>query len=716
VGWVDVGEWLKYTVNIATSGTYRVNFRVACPGQGGTFHLEMDGASVTGPLTVPNTGGWQAWQTVSANVSLTAGRRVARLVFDSRGTGGVGNFGIIEFTSATAPPTETPGPYTGTPAPIPGVIEAVNFDKGGSSIAYLDTTAGNSGGAYRATDVDIEATAGGGYNIGWTAPNEWLNYTVNVTASGPYILQIRVASPGSGNSLHVGFNGSSTVWSPVSIPATGGWQTWTTVTVPVTLGAGVQKMTLQLDTGGINLGPITVRASDTTGTQPAVSVWVTSRDGAKRLAQQPAVAFVSGSGSSTLPTIDITDNVRYQQIEGFGGSLTDSSAWILAGLPPDKQSSILTALFDRNTGLGLSYLRQPIGSSDFALSMYTFNDIDPATTDYALANFSIDHDRNYILPMLRAARAKNPAIRIMASPWTAPAWMKTNRSLTDGGRLRPEAYGTYANYFVKFIQAYTAEGVPIDSITVQNEPLTGPKYPSLLMSSSEQATFIGQNLGPALAGAGLRPRIFAWDHNWETTYPVAVLSDPAAGPYVSGVAFHCYGGDPSAMTSVRNAYPTRAIALTECADGSRSTFGGKLTYDVRILLIGSLRNWARTVAKWNLVLDENGGPKLLADVCRNCLGFVTVNSGTGAITYEEAYYAIGHVSKFVQPGAYRIDSTNFGFGGIENVSFMNPDGSIVVLAFNSAWSAMTFQIRSRGATMQYTLPSESVATFKWMPR
>ena len=711
VGWVEAGEWLNYTVDVATTGAYTVSFRVACPGPGGRFHLEMNGTNVTGPLTVPNTGSWQIWRTVTASVSLTAGRHVARLVFDARGTGGVGNFGAFEFAAAG----ETPGPYSGTPAAIPGVIEAVNFDRGGASIAYFDTTAGNAGGVYRTTDVDIQASAGGGFNVGWTAPSEWLRYTVNVSTAGQYVVQLRVAATATGNSMHIGFDGPAAVWTPVSIPRTGAWQTWTTVNVPITLGAGVQRMTVQFDSGGVNLGPLNIRASDPTAPPPSVSVWVTNRAGTKRLQPQPVVSFVAGQGNPALPTIDVADNVRYQQIEGFGGSITDSSAWVLSGLSAAKQAEILTALFDRNTGLGLSFLRQPIGSSDFALNLYTFDDIDPAGTDYPLANFSIDHDRAYILPMLRAARAKNSAIRIMASPWTAPAWMKTNRSLIGGGRLRTDVYATYADYLVRFVQGYAAEGVPIHSLTVQNEPKTAPQYPSMLMTSAEQATFIGQHLGPALARAGLNRQIFAWDHNWETTYPLEVLANPTARSFISGVAFHCYGGQPSEMSIVRNAYPQLAISLTECADGSRLSFGSKLMYDIRVLLIGSLRNWARSVAKWNLVLDQNGGPKLVDDACRNCAGLVTVNTATGTYSFNEDYYALGHVSPHVKPGAYRVQSTEFGFGGIENVAFMNPDGSIVVLAINSSYGTLTFQIRSRGTTLQYTLPSDNVATFKWTP-
>lgn len=719
VGWVSPGEWLRYTVKVATTGDYTVAFRVAAAGQGGTFHLEMNGANVTGALVVPNTGGWQVWQTVTARVSLGAGTQTARLVFDANGTV-LGNFGRIDFTLADAPPPPpASGPFTGTPVALPGTVDAANFDNGPSGSAYFDSTAGNSGGAYRATDVDIEPSADGGYDVGWTATGEWLNYTVNVGTAGSYVMDLRVATPQSGRSLHVGFNGPSSVWTQLFAQNTGGWQNWTTLTFPLTLGAGVQQLTVYFDTGSVNLGRMTVRRDSTppppTGTPTTAMVWVTDKDGVKRLARQPDVSFVSGSGDPALPTIEVNDATRYQRIDGFGGSLTDSSAWLLSRLTAAEQSSVLTSLFDRQAGIGLTFLRQPIGSSDFALNAYTFNDIDPWGTDYSLAHFSIDHDRAYILPLLRAARAINPSITIMGSPWTPPAWMKTEGSL-QAGSLRPTAFEAYANYLVKFVQAYAAEGVPVESLTVQNEPLTTPPYPSMYMPAADQAKFIGQNLGPALARAGLSTRIFAWDHNWETAYPFTVLADPAARPYVSGVSFHCYGGQPGAMTEQHNAYPGVAIGMTECGDSSRATFREKLDYDVRVTLIGSLRNWASRVAKWNLVLDQNGGPKLYSGACRNCAGMVTVNTSTGAVSYNEDYYAIGHASRFIRPGATRVDSTPFGFGGIENVAAINQDGSIVVLAFNSSYYAQSFQIRSRGATLRYTLDTGSAATFVWTPQ
>jgi glucosylceramidase len=603
-------------------------------------------------------------------------------------------------------------PFT-TPAAIPGTLGAETFDNGGEGVAYHDTTPGNSGGAFRDTDVDIEVSSEGGYDVGWTAPGEWLNYTVDVAAAGSYTVQFRVASPDGGNSIHVGFNTTSNVWSTVAIPATGGWQSWTNVTVPVTLGAGIQQMTLLFDTGGINLSTISVAAQGPPGS--SVDVWVTTGDGRQRLAQQPAVSFVPGDQGSTVPAIDVADGVRYQQIEGFGGSITDSSATVLARLGAADQSAVMTALFDRASGIGLSFLRQPIGGSDFALTPYTYDDIDPAGTDYDLVNFSIDHDRASILPALRGALAVNPAIRVMGTPWSAPAWMKTTRTITDGGNLRPDAFATYASYFVKFIQAYQAEGVPIDSLTVQNEPATAPPYPSMVMTSDDQATFIGQYLGPALAGAGVQPRVFTWDHNWDPTFALNVLSNPAAAAYISGVAFHCYLGQPESMSTVHDAFPAQTIAVTECGDGSRATFGDKLLYDVRTLLIASMRNWARTVTKWNLVLDETGGPKLYPGSCVHCTGLVTVDRTSGAISFNEDYYALGHASRFIQRGAYRVDSTAFGLGGIENVAFNNPDGSFVLLAVNSGDGPLTFQIRWRGASVPYTLESGEVATFRWTP-
>jgi glucosylceramidase len=610
-------------------------------------------------------------------------------------------------------------PFLGSPVSLPGTVEAANFDTGPEGVSYYDTTPGNSGGAYRATDVDIEPSTDGGYDIGWTDVDEWLNYTVDVQASGSYTVHVRVASPYDGTSIHVGCNGPSEgTWVQVGVPNTGGWQTWTTISLTVTLGAGTQQLTVMFDTGGMNLGRITVTDDNPPPPPPpppvpTANIWRTNTTGTERLLQQAPVSFVSGGGDPNLLTIDVDESTRYQRIDGFGGSITDAGAWVLAQAGPAQQASIMSALFDRQAGIGISFLRQPIGSSDFSLNPFTYDDIYQWGTDYDLAGFSIDHDRAYILPALRAALAVNPAISVMTSPWSPPAWMKTDGSLIAGS-LRTTAFDAYARYFVKFIQAYQAEGVPIGSLTVQNEPLTTPPYPSMYMLAPDQATFIGQNLGPALAAAGLGTRVFTWDHNLDTTYPFTVLSDSAANSYVSGVSFHCYGGDPSAMTTFHNAHPDREIDMTECGDSSRATFGNKLTYDVRFTVIASLRNWATRVAKWNLVLDQNRGPRLYSGACQNCQGMVTYDTSTGAVSFNEDYYAIGHASRFIQPGAYCIQSTGY-IGGIDNVAAINPDGSIALLAINSADISQTFQIRWHGSTLTYTLDSNAVATFVWGP-
>lgn len=254
VGWAAAGEWLNYSVSVASAGSYTAQLRVASPA-GGSLHIGFNTASnVWKTVTVPATGGWQAWTTVSVPVTLGAGRQLMTLLFD---TGGV-NISYVKVVAAGGTtPSSGAGPYSGTAAPIPGKVAAANFDTGGEGVSYHDTTRGNSGGAYRTGDVDIEACSEGGYNLGWVAAGEWMNYTVNVATAGSYTAQLRVASPG-GASLHIGFNKSSNVWKTVAVPATGGWQSWTTVSVPVTLGAGLQQITLLFDTGGVNLASIAV--------------------------------------------------------------------------------------------------------------------------------------------------------------------------------------------------------------------------------------------------------------------------------------------------------------------------------------------------------------------------------------------------------------------------------------------------------------------------
>jgi hypothetical protein len=247
VGWIAVGEWLNYSVNVASAGAYSVTFRVAASGQGGTFHLEMNGANVTGPLAIPDTGGWQVWQSVSRTVTLAAGAQTARLVIETKSAAGVvGNINSIRFARLAAPQST---PYSGTAVSLPGRVQAENFDNGGEGVAYHDTTSGNSGGAFRATDVDLQPASAGGYNVGWAVAGEWLNYSVTVATAGAYTLNVRVAASRAGGTFHVEMNGAN-VSGSLTIPVTGGWQNWQTVSKAVTLNAGPQVARLVMDTNG----------------------------------------------------------------------------------------------------------------------------------------------------------------------------------------------------------------------------------------------------------------------------------------------------------------------------------------------------------------------------------------------------------------------------------------------------------------------------------
>jgi len=270
VGWIAAGEWLNYSVNVTSAGNYTVQLRTASPSGGGAIHVGFNQSGVWSAVSVPSTGNWQSWTTVTLPVTLKAGPQVLTLLVDAAGFN-LGAINIVSTSTATpsstAPPASGLTPYSGTPAAIPGTIQAENFDNGGEGVAYHDTTSGNSGGVYRSTDVDIEPSAGGGYDIGWTSAGEWLNYTVNVASSGAYTVQLRVASPSGGGLLHVGFNQSG-VWTTVSVPATGGWQNWTTANLPVSLNAGKQVMTLLVDQPGFNLDSITVAAGSTTTSTP----------------------------------------------------------------------------------------------------------------------------------------------------------------------------------------------------------------------------------------------------------------------------------------------------------------------------------------------------------------------------------------------------------------------------------------------------------------
>lgn len=450
---------------------------------------------------------------------------------------------------------------------------------------------------------------------------------------------------------------------------------------------------------------------------PTVNLWVTSGDQRMLLQPQPPLTFAPQSAPAPY-TITVNDAQTYQQIAGFGASLTDASAWLLtATLTATQRTKVLMDLFDPLQGLGLSILRQPMGASDFALSDYTYDDVPPGQTDPTLAHFSIAHDLPYIVPLLQQIRHINPNLKIIGTPWSPPAWMKTDGSLI-GGTLGITSSAPWAHYFVKYVQAYSALGLPIFAVTPQNEPSVTFSiqlhFPGMLLSASQEAQLIAGYLGPAFATAKLNTKILAYDSQWSTpTYPITILNTLAAQPYIAGTAFHCYSGTPAAQSIIHSDFPGKDIYETECSNMylTSTSFAGALAFDMDKWIIGGLRNWATAVIKWNVALDQNDGPHIGG--CPDCTGVVTINTQTGAVSYNEDYYALGQVSKFVVPGAYRIDSNSYGNGSVEDVAFRNPDGSLALIVYNGAPAATSFKVLWNGEAFTYSLPPNAVATFTW---
>ena len=458
----------------------------------------------------------------------------------------------------------------------------------------------------------------------------------------------------------------------------------------------------------------------------APRAWMTTGDQTSLLAEQPAQAL--GAPDPSAPTIAVDPTQTYQRIEGLGASITDSSAHLLAHSP--DRDAIMRELFDPRAGLGLNYLRQPMGASDFvAGAHYTYDDVPAGQTDFRLKHFSIAHDRAEILPLLRQALRLNPRLKVMATPWSPPAWMKTNDSLV-GGRFKddPRVYDAYARYFVRFIQEYRRAGVPIDAVTLQNEPQNrNPSaYPGMDLRDNEEARLVVA-VGRALQRAHLHTKILGYDHNWSLhpndvgppddpanpQYAKSLLDNAAARHYLAGTAFHCYSGDPESQSQLHDAYPGKDIYFTECS-GSLSgdpatTFPDTLHWHTRFLTVGAIRNWAKTVITWNLALDPAGGPH--NGGCGTCFGVVTVDPATGHATPTADYYVLGHVTRFIRPGAVRIASTVA--GNAWNVAFRNPDGSIVLVVVNDDWGTTTqrFDVSAGATAFSYDLPAGAVATF-----
>ena len=440
-----------------------------------------------------------------------------------------------------------------------------------------------------------------------------------------------------------------------------------------------------------------------------VDYWLTN--GAKNTFLQKQTGILTfGSTYNVYPNIEVDATQTYQTIDGFGFTLTGGSAQSINKLNSQKRKELLQELFGKNdNAIAISYLRISIGASDLNATPFTYNDLPAGQTDVSLDQFSLNPDINDVIPMLKEILAINPQIKILATPWSPPTWMKDNNNFI-GGSLKPEYYGVYANYFVKYIQKMKQEGISITAITPQNEPLHPGNNPSMFMSAQQQAVFIKNHLGPAFVSANLPTKIIIYDHNCDRPdYPLSILNDVAANPFVDGSAFHLYAGDINVLSTIHNAFPNKNLYFTEQYTGSSGTFDGDLKWHMKNVIIGSMRNWSKVALEWNLANDANFGPHTPGG-CTACKGGLTIK-GTDSFERNVGYYIIAHASKFVPAGSIRIGSTQT--ANLNSVSFKTPAGKTVLIIENDGSTNELFNIKSNGKWVTTSLDAGAVATFIW---
>ena len=438
-----------------------------------------------------------------------------------------------------------------------------------------------------------------------------------------------------------------------------------------------------------------------------VDFWLTYQS--SLLQKQTGILSFSTIGNAN-PFIDVDTTQIFQTVDGFGYTLTGGSASVINHLAAAEKLSLLRELFGNgDNSIGISYLRISIGASDLNSTVFSYDDMPAGQTDINLINFSLNPDKAELIPLLKEILQINPTIKILACPWSPPVWMKDNGS-SIGGSLQPQYYNVYAQYFVKYIQQMKAEGITIDAITPQNEPLNPNNNPSLVMTALQQANFIKNSLGPAFQVATINTKIITYDHNCDhPDYPITILSDAGAKQFIYGSAFHLYAGDISALTQVHNAYPEKHVYFTEQYTASNGDFAGDIKWHLKNIIIGSMRNWSRTALEWNLANDETFGPHTSGG-CTTCKGALTITTG-GAIIHNVAYYIIAHASKFIPSGSVRIGSNLT--GSLQNVAFKTPEGKKVLIVENDGSASTSFNIRFNNKWISTTLGAGAVGTYVW---
>jgi glucosylceramidase len=439
----------------------------------------------------------------------------------------------------------------------------------------------------------------------------------------------------------------------------------------------------------------------------AVEFWLTDPAGTARFEKQKA-GPVFGKAASRGPAIEIDAAKTFQTIDGFGMTLTGGSARHIHHMSAASRAGLLNELFaTEGTSIGVSYLRISIGASDLSERVFSYDDLPAGRTDPQMSRFRLGADRTDVIPVVKEILKIAPEIKILGSPWSPPPWMKNNLK-TSGGSLKREFYGAYAKYFVKYVKEMKGEGIRIDAVTVQNEPLNAGNNPSMVMQADEQAEFIKNHLGPAFRAAGIDTKIIVYDHNCDRPdYPISILNDAAARKFIDGSAFHLYAGKIGAMSTVHDAFPDKNVYFTEQWIGAPGNLRGDLAWHTRELVIGACRNWSRTVLEWNLAANSQLQPHTPGG-CTKCLGAVTIDGDK--VTRNPAYYVVAHAARFVRPGSMRIASSE---QPLPNVAFAAPGGRKVLIVLNDRGSAQSFNIRDGDRAAPATLPAGAVGSYVW---
>ena len=438
---------------------------------------------------------------------------------------------------------------------------------------------------------------------------------------------------------------------------------------------------------------------------------VTTADGLSLLKHiaKPMLLSDQFNQLTSKDTVFIDEGIQYQKIEGFGYTLTGGSAYLLHQMPLQNRVAILKELFGQGPNdLNINYLRISIGASDLDATVFSYDDLNEGEVDPDLKKMSIAKDQEFLIPILKEIQSIQPNLKLIASPWSPPVWMKDNGK-SKGGHLLTKYYETYAQYFVKYIQLMRAEGLQMNAVTIQNEPEHGGNNPSMLMSAAEQTIFIKNHLGPAFKKQGITTEIVIWDHNADNpNYPIQILNDSVAKSFISASAFHLYLGHESALSKLHQAHPDKKIYFTEQWTGAKGSFEGDFMWHMQHIVIGTMSNWSSMVLEWNLANDPTYGPHSPGG-CTECLGALTITGSD--LKRNVSYYIIGQVAPFLPAGSVRIQTTSSNTQ-IQSIGFKRPDGKKVLVALNTGEEAV-FTIDFEQKKYNFTLPEKSASTIVW---